>query len=155
MRGKGHDNRRRRGHHGITPAYAGKSFKIDTVSASEQDHPRLCGEKPERSRLYPCREGSPPPMRGKADHTFSFYFPPRITPAYAGKRWSRYETICIHQDHPRLCGEKTNEAITQLGVWGSPPPMRGKAEMSENRGFIVGITPAYAGKRFPFPILIF
>ena len=24
--------------------------------------------------------------------------------------------------------------------------MRGKAEMSENRGFIVGITPAYAGK---------
>ena len=30
--------------------------------------------------------------------------------------------------------------------------MRGKAEMSENRGFIVGITPAYAGKssRLPF-----
>ena len=24
--------------------------------------------------------------------------------------------------------------------------MRGKVEMSENRGFIVGITPAYAGK---------
>ena len=34
--------------------------------------------------------------------------------------------------------------------------MRGKAEMSENRGFIVGITPAYAGKsdvsRMSFPM---
>ena len=50
---------------GITPAYAGKRDKSNGKPEEIQDHPRLCGEKPERSRLYPCREGSPPPMRGK------------------------------------------------------------------------------------------
>ena len=85
-------------------------------------------------------------MRGKADHTFSFYFPPRITPAYAGKRWSRYETICIHQDHPRLCGEKMTEHFQNRFQIGSPPPMRGKARGVLGIGSSQGITPAYAGK---------
>ena len=49
-------------------------------------------------------------------------------------------------DHPRLCGEKFISRMKKQLLSGSPPPMRGKAEMSENRGFIVGITPAYAGK---------
>ena len=30
---------------GITPAYAGKSFRSDRPKATVQDHPRLCGEK--------------------------------------------------------------------------------------------------------------
>ena len=85
-------------------------------------------------------------MRGKADHTFSFYFPPRITPAYAGKRWSRYETICIHQDHPRLCGEKTSNTVSGKTNQGSPPPMRGKDDGTLPEPISNRITPAYAGK---------
>ena len=30
---------------GITPAYAGKRTKFDTVVVAMEDHPRLCGEK--------------------------------------------------------------------------------------------------------------
>ena len=85
-------------------------------------------------------------MRGKADHTFSFYFPPRITPAYAGKRWSRYETICIHQDHPRLCGEKTSNTVSGKTNQGSPPPMRGKDDGTLPEPISNRINPAYAGK---------
>ena len=85
-------------------------------------------------------------MRGKADHTFSFYFPPRITPAYAGKRWSRYETICIHQDPPRLCGEKTSNTVSGKTNQGSPPPMRGKDDGTLPEPISNRITPAYAGK---------
>ena len=31
---------------GITPAYAGKSFAEWIDEQGEEDHPRLCGEKP-------------------------------------------------------------------------------------------------------------
>ena len=51
---------------GITPAYAGKSFRPHTMMQQRGDHPRLCGEK---WRSAPSRK-----------------VPLRITPAYAGKR---------------------------------------------------------------------
>ena len=31
--------------HGITPAYAGKSIQDTVRHGSNEDHPRLCGEK--------------------------------------------------------------------------------------------------------------
>ena len=65
MRGKAEQSDTVQRNERITPAYAGKSPALRPEFAAAQDHPRLCGEKPERSRLYPCREGSPPPMRGK------------------------------------------------------------------------------------------
>ena len=65
MRGKGHDDRRRRWHQGITPAYAGKSLLWLEQPVAFQDHPRLCGEKPERCICPHSLVGSPPPMRGK------------------------------------------------------------------------------------------
>ena len=50
---------------GITPAYAGKSWKISIYAPDEWDHPRLCGEKIYTYRKSTGRQGSPPPMRGK------------------------------------------------------------------------------------------
>ena len=69
----------------ITPAYAGKSWKIDPKAVGKGNHPRLCGEK---LRLpikifFPC--GSPPPMRGKVKDMGLTMSAARITPAYAGK----------------------------------------------------------------------
>ena len=71
---------------GITPAYAGKSQTLWISDRSQEDHPRLCGEKPPNASRTAQRGGSPPPMRGKdnADANFSNGY--RITPAYAGKR---------------------------------------------------------------------
>ena len=70
----------------ITPAYAGKSSRLEETPADAEDHPRLCGEK--RAAVVDIVEtlGSPPPMRGK--DTLDVIGTPavRITPAYAGKR---------------------------------------------------------------------
>lgn len=69
---------------GITPAYAGKSHRCRASGDGQQDHPRMCGEKPNRLLWEHWKEGSPPHMRGKViaiSHRSTIL---RITPAYAG-----------------------------------------------------------------------
>ena len=132
---------------GITPAYAGKSFHVDRITGNDLDHPRLCGEKRKLSRLLIFSLGSPPPMRGKAEH-----FPPeimrhRITPAYAGKSMMPASDVQRSTDHPRLCGEKIVSSVMLYPSIGSPPPMRGKGLTIAAKPSFVRITPAYAGKR--------
>ena len=46
MRGKGHNRKAEKGGLRITPAYAGKRSICFPASCSNEDHPRLCGEKP-------------------------------------------------------------------------------------------------------------
>ena len=70
---------------GITPAYAGKSFRKALSPSERRDHPRLCGEKRKLSRLLIFSLGSPPPMRGKVHFAVQRHNVDRITPAYAGK----------------------------------------------------------------------
>ena len=70
----------------ITPAYAGKSFDVDSAAVLAGDHPRLCGEKLCWSLVCLGQAGSPPPMRGKVPMWLFFCTVTRITPAYAGKR---------------------------------------------------------------------
>ena len=126
MRGKEQRTGRCAGSIRITPAYAGKSVAVAVLHFVQRDHPRLCGEKFDMMKTTGKVKGSPPPMRGKAEH-----FPPeimrhRITPAYAGKS----EIVpCFEngiKDHPRLCGEKGNKFLFEKFAQGSPPPMRGK-----------------------------
>ena len=50
----------------ITPAYAGKRLTPEHFSQHTKDHPRLCGEKSGCRCPLDSRQGSPPPMRGKA-----------------------------------------------------------------------------------------
>ena len=49
----------------VSPAYAGKRIKISLKFRASEDHPRVCGEKFQRSIRLPVRSGSPPRMRGK------------------------------------------------------------------------------------------
>ena len=86
MRGKAKLNLFHPCYCGITPAYAGKSFTVSAISASVKDHPRLCGEKFDCRCPLDSRQGSPPPMRGKALNCISGAWITGITPAYAGKR---------------------------------------------------------------------
>ena len=138
----------------ITPAYAGKSGSLLFSVSVSGDHPRLCGEKASCSSQKQQTIGSPPPMRGKdgAITVVWEYF--RITPAYAGKSCNRFCTSGSGWDHPRLCGEKCIFGDTVLCSLGSPPPMRGKADVVLNRIDRIGITPAYAGKRYIFKGLL-
>ena len=79
---------------GITPAYAGKRHLYPRPRVSDQDHPRLCGEKLPAAWLVERSGG--------------------ITPAYAGKRNRRERKLTLLEDHPRLCGEK--ERISSSSV---------------------------------------
>lgn len=73
-------------HHGIIPAYAGKSAIFHPLLTIPKDHPRVCGEKLFGGGDVTDAQGSPPRMRGKVPPCAGL--PPllRITPAYAGKR---------------------------------------------------------------------
>ncbi len=81
----------------ITPACAGKSEGVRRIKELQQDHPRVCGEKPVQTPLCRYPQGSPPRVRGKAVADVEQATVMRITPACAGKS---------EGDHPRVCGEK-------------------------------------------------
>ena len=85
-------------------------------------------------------------MRGKAQADYEQSTAERITPAYAGKSSGSWCQPLSDRDHPRLCGEKSDQRLSRFCSWGSPPPMRGKAEREPTKSGVVGITPAYAGK---------
>ena len=106
MRGKGIVNELSRKLDRITPAYAGKRPCRPSFRQPTRDHPRLCGEKVTGKVYNVFPRGSPPPMRGKEWHIQGDVLPYRITPAYAGKRSSRFLSCKASRDHPRLCGEK-------------------------------------------------
>ena len=132
----------------ITPAYAGKSVYRWVRFFIVWDHPRLCGEKYTACKVPFVEAGSPPPMRGKGHLQLIKPQPAGITPAYAGKSIQADYSGRSTRDHPRLCGEKDASGAANA-VWsGSPPPMRGKADGELGTEDALGITPAYAGKRF-------
>ena len=91
----------------ITPAYAGKSSGFSNHKEPRRDHPRLCGEKQKSLADTTLRDGSPPPMRGKAVRHAVSVADHGITPAYAGKSCIQLSSYGLKGDHPRLCGEKT------------------------------------------------
>ena len=132
----------------ITPAYAGKRRRKSELPETLQDHPRLCGEK--FFSVLHCTKylGSPPPMRGKGLVQHLHMGDGGITPAYAGKSDNAGDRCRLRRDHPRLCGEKSGIYKAMCCRIGSPPPMRGKGIVKLKNARFMGITPAYAGKRF-------
>ena len=70
----------------ITPACAGKSEAVKKEYPSEEDHPRLRGEKAFGLGFILGGFGSPPLARGKAPIKNMKTPGTRITPACAGKR---------------------------------------------------------------------
>ena len=86
-------------------------------------------------------------MRGKVAGIAALIAIFGITPAYAGKSLTEKQKAVFGKDHPRLCGEKTEDVFDLPPQTGSPPPMRGKAKLRHFHRFKMRITPAYAGKR--------
>ena len=137
------DGERRKG---SPPPMRGKVLLRHRIPVVFEDHPRLCGEKPRRYQRHGQSEGSPPPMRGKAASWQNDHSKPGITPAYAGKSNTAFNHDGAAEDHPRLCGEKFWAAVMPSMLEGSPPPMRGKAQLTVFSLCAIRITPAYAGK---------
>ena len=131
---------------GITPAYAGKRWKLLLLLCLMWDHPRICGEKLLLSTRLRSLAGSPPHMRGKVQLPLVFTSCRGITPAHAGKSRFAAAPSAPAGDHPRTCGEKIYHLAGRLSQIGSPPHMRGKAWPAAQRPTRHWITPAHAGK---------
>ena len=110
----------------------------------------MCGEKALSTFSSRKNSGSPPRMRGKVQPDADGCRPPRITPAYAGKRQRRATACTWLRDHPRVCGEKDAICKSCPARQGSPSRMRGKAGWPLCGLPCIGITPAYAGKSQPW-----
>ena len=147
MRGKDHFDVKGQFRCGITPAYAGKRHNDRNGQVTEKDHPRVCGEKSRSGLNLPRSWGSPPRMRGKGEVLHLRKKESGITPAYAGKSQKLACRGRPWEDHPRVCGEKTDFLLSVHLFPGSPPRMRGKVFYFLLSIFRLGITPAYAGKR--------
>ena len=71
-------------HDGITPAYAGSTYRNDFGSFLQQDHPRLRGEYGFPIGTYTSQWGSPPLARGVLFYRIVFKLCDWITPACTG-----------------------------------------------------------------------
>ena len=69
----------------------------------------MCGEKVLLRLKHSRKLGSPPRVRGKVHKVSRFDAIKGITPACAGKRWTREDIPLGGADHPRVCGEKTKK----------------------------------------------
>ena len=105
------------------------------------------GEKTESSSASMNPRGSPPRGRGKERRVVDHHPLPGITPAQAGKRIRRPDTERAYWDHPRVGGEKVLQLPVFQSPLGSPPRGRGKENHFRVVYEILGITPAWAGKR--------
>ena len=111
---------------GITPAWAGKSYKCPVGLLIAWDHPRVGGEKNIVRKASFDPQGSPPRGRGKDIQCTNGKQAQRITPAWAGKSSSENVSGGPDEDHPRVGGEKLRSSIPLNISMGSPPRGRGK-----------------------------
>ena len=110
-----------------------------------KDHPRGCGEYARVCYFILRHEGSPPRVRGILDAIRYALDGLRITPAGAGNTAQVRTANANVEDHPRGCGEYTLNFVSQQGMHGSPPRVRGIRRLTGVIMEGMRITPAGAG----------
>ena len=134
---------------GITPAYAGNTYRLVSFKCTNKDHPRLRGEHSTSIFNASSKMGSPPPTRGTLLKAFRQCSAYGITPAYAGNTLLLLLLLQAVGDHPRLRGEHALFGRFCLSKPRSPPPTRGTLIVPNNKVCYHRITPAYAGNTCP------
>ena len=129
----------------ITPAYAGTTFRILSVSFQFGDHPRLRGNHGAAVDQISVLVGSPPLTREPRSVLFALVVPGGITPAYAGTTDIEEILDKVHRDHPRLRGNHPHPWTFICPGGGSPPLTREPHTWFFLHSMKSRITPAYAG----------
>ena len=132
---------------GSPPRVRGKEGNLKMKTTEQRITPACAGKSLPALLPYLNRLGSPPRVRGKVHASTTLLFMLRITPACAGKRLTFSGTNIANHDHPRVCGEKARCTAGIFPVSGSPPRVRGKADVRRRGAYTSRITPACAGKR--------
>ena len=110
---------------GIIPADAGSTSSGVLLLLGSRDHPRGCGEHPQRRRGGESHRGSSPRMRGAPRVSVQAAVREGIIPADAGS--TTFEQLNFRQftDHPRGCGEHGYHRRQSSLLLGSSPRMQG------------------------------
>ena len=130
----------------ITPACAGKTNVLLPQVRCNRDHPRMCGKDRHTKKCQKASPGSPPHVRERQKYHQCKPDVPGITPACAGKTWSRLRWATMTRDHPRMCGKDKQRRCHGSGTSGSPPHVRERLHAMRVYVQVPGITPACAGK---------
>ena len=117
---------------GIIPADAGSTLIWGWENCPTWDHPRGCGEHYGALSQLRAAAGSSPRMRGAPSRRPGMGEYARIIPADAGSTLYQINLDCLHQDHPRGCGEHSLLLNSLSFPKGSSPRMRG-ALVQEHR----------------------
>ena len=107
----------------------------------------MCGEQFMLLSLQKAVVGSPPRVRGTGLRPAQGRDPLRITPACAGNSKADPAKQRMSGDHPRVCGEQQLQTAGRGYRKGSPPRVRGTADLTGYTPPVTGITPACAGNR--------
>jgi len=131
---------------GITPAHAGKTAIRRTYSILAQEHPRACGKDLRDKMGHPPHPGSPPRMRERRRISRRSYCQEGITPAHAGKTWSRLPTGSRRRDHPRACGKDARDHLAAFRDYRITPAHAGKTRCTWSLHSRHGDHPRACGK---------
>ena len=129
----------------IIPADAGSTCRRYGAWVPSQDHPRGCGEHELKRLEHDIHEGSSPRMRGALVAPGSSRPAMGIIPADAGSTSSNVQSRPGPGDHPRGCGEHSQQEALLYLPRGSSPRMRGALSASRGATTQRRIIPADAG----------
>ena len=115
---------------GIIPAHAGNTHAAANGYEPGRDHPRACGEHRMSIVSTAPLVGSSPRMRGTPGLRQLGDVVDGIIPAHAGNTRHLTATASSAGDHPRACGEHSDETGKDVTAKGSSPRMRGTLAMS-------------------------
>ncbi len=129
----------------IIPACAGNAKAHHESRPSRPDHPRMRGERPMERTVWRIDSGSSPHARGTHPADVPEALSNRIIPACAGNAGilTRQNGRCT--DHPRMRGERVEEAAKAKSLGGSSPHARGTPPAGERAKHRARIIPACAG----------
>ena len=109
----------------IIPACAGNAVVQVGFLLHRSDHPRVCGERSEKTSSFSLDRGSSPRVRGTPVSLHAGDAGRRIIPACAGNALGDASHGIVKADHPRVCGERKGKDGNVAVKLGSSPRVRG------------------------------
>ena len=128
------------------PACAGKPTAGTSSTKASRVHPRVCGEAPANTALWPALGGPSPRVRGSPKRPDALGYFHRSIPACAGKPADESRAERRLRVHPRVCGEAHRHVTWRDNAWGPSPRVRGSRNNGICREPGAGSIPACAGK---------
>ncbi len=133
---------------GIIPAGAGTAPPTGSQESPSGDHPRRCGDRAIRCAVHEIARGSSPQVRGPLGEAPEKDFEHGIIPAGAGTAFRHPSATFTQWDHPRRCGDRYDQLVSEYGEQGSSPQVRGPLIRHADPVPQPGIIPAGAGTAF-------